>query len=59
MVRALSYAAICALTLNPVLSPVIACDYRSSAAGASSGGQLNDVSPLGIGKSVVIDLRAM
>ncbi len=57
MVRALSYAAICALTLNPVLSPVIASDYRSSAAGASSGGQLNArFLPLGIGKSVVIDL---
>jgi pilus assembly protein CpaC len=57
MVRALSYAAICALTLNPVLSPVIASDYRASAAAASSGGQLNArFLPLGIGKSVVIDL---
>ena len=58
MVRALSYAAICALTLNPVLSPVIASDYRASAAAtASAGGQLNArFLPLGIGKSVVIDL---
>lgn len=57
MVRALSYAAICALALNPVLSPVIASDYRASAATASGGGQLNArFLPLGIGKSVVIDL---
>lgn len=57
MVRALSYAAICALALNPVLSPVIASDYRASAAAASAGGQLNArFLPLGIGKSVVIDL---
>lgn len=57
MVRALSYAAICALTLNPVLSPAIASDYRASAAATSAGGQLNArFLPLGIGKSVVIDL---
>ena len=56
MVRALSYAAICALTLNPVLSPVIASDYRASAAAASAGGQLNArFLPLGLGKSAVID----
>ena len=59
MVRALSFAAVCALTLNPVLSPVIASDYRASAAaaGASGGGQLNArFLPLGIGKSIVVDL---
>lgn len=59
MVRALSFAAVCALTLNPVLSPVVASDYRISAAaaGASGGGQLNArFLPLGIGKSVVVDL---
>lgn len=59
MVRALSFAAVCALTLNPVLSPVVASDYRASAAAAaaSGGGQLNArFLPLGIGKSVVIDL---
>jgi pilus assembly protein CpaC len=59
MVRALSFAAVCALTLNPVLSPVLASDYRASAAAAtqSAGGQLNArFLPLGIGKSVVIDL---
>jgi pilus assembly protein CpaC len=62
MVRALSFAAVCALTLNPALSPVIASDYRASAsaaaaAAASASGQLNArFLPLGIGKSVVIDL---
>ncbi len=58
MMRALSFAAVCALTLNPVLSPVIASDYRTpAAAAASGGGQLNArFLPLGIGKSVVIDL---
>jgi pilus assembly protein CpaC len=58
MVRALSFAAASALTLNPVLSPVIASDYRAPvAAAAASGGQMNArFLPLGIGKSVVIDL---
>lgn len=57
MVRALSFAAVSALTLNPVLSPVVASDYRVPAAVASAGGQLNArFMPLGIGKSVVIDL---
>lgn len=57
MVRALSFAAVSALTLNPVLSPAIASDYRAPAVAASSGGQLNArFLPLGIGKSVVIDL---
>ena len=59
MVRALSFAAVSALTLNPVMSPVIASDYRvpAAAAVASNAGQLNArFLPLGIGKSVVIDL---
>jgi pilus assembly protein CpaC len=58
MVRALSFAAVSALTLNPALSPVIASDYRAPVvAAASAGGQLNArFLPLGIGKSVVIDL---
>lgn len=60
MVRALSFAAVSALTLNPALSPVIASDYRApvvAAAAAPGGGQMNArFLPLGIGKSVVIDL---
>ena len=30
--RALSFSAVAALTLNPVLSPVLAADYRATAA---------------------------
>jgi pilus assembly protein CpaC len=58
MVRALSFAAVSALTLNPALSPVIASDYRAPVvAAAPGGGQMNArFLPLGIGKSVVIDL---
>jgi pilus assembly protein CpaC len=59
MVRALSFSAVAALTLNPALTPVIAADYRSAAPAApmAADGQMNArFLPLGIGKSVVIDL---
>jgi pilus assembly protein CpaC len=61
-VRALSFSAVAALTLNPALSPVVAADYRSAvpiaqAAPVAVDGQMNArFLPLGIGKSVVIDL---
>jgi pilus assembly protein CpaC len=61
-VRALSFSAVAALTLNPALSPVVAADYRggapiAQAAPAAVDGQMNArFLPLGIGKSVVIDL---
>jgi pilus assembly protein CpaC len=56
MVRALSFAAVAALTLNPALTPVLAGDYRVAAPVAVDG-QLNARSlALGIGKSLVIDL---
>jgi pilus assembly protein CpaC len=56
MVRALSFAAVAALTLNPALTPVLASDYRVAAPIAADG-QLNArFLPLGIGKSIVIDL---
>jgi pilus assembly protein CpaC len=56
VVRALSFSAALALTLNPALSPVAASDYRI-AAPASADGQMNArFLSLGIGKSVVIDL---
>ncbi|KQW19057.1 secretin [Afipia sp. Root123D2] len=56
MIRALSFAAVSALTLNPCLTPVIASDYKVTPAVASSG-QMNARSlALGIGKSLVIDL---
>jgi Flp pilus assembly protein, secretin CpaC len=59
MVRALSFSAVAALTLNPALTPVVASDYRAprAAAPVAADGQMNarPVS-LGIGKSMVIDL---
>jgi pilus assembly protein CpaC len=56
VVRALSFTAVAALTINPALTPVLASDYRVAAPIAADG-QLNARSlALGIGKSVVIDL---
>jgi pilus assembly protein CpaC len=54
-IRILSLAAVAALTLNPALSPVIASDARLPM--ASAAGQMNArFLPLGIGKSIVVDL---
>ena len=56
IVRALSFSAVAALTLNPALTPVVASDYRT-AAPVSTDGQMNArFVSLGIGKSFVIDL---
>jgi pilus assembly protein CpaC len=56
VVRALSFAAVTALTLDPALTPVLASDYRVAAPIAADS-QLNArFLPLGIGKSIVIDL---
>ncbi len=53
--RALSLAAICALALSPAFTPADAADYGAPA--ASSGGTMNArFLPLGISKSVVVDL---
>jgi pilus assembly protein CpaC len=55
IVRALSFSAVAALTLNPALTPVLASDYR--AAPIAAEGQMNArFVSLGIGKSIVIDL---
>jgi len=55
IVRALSFSAVAALTLNPALTPVVASDY--AAMPVVTGGQIKPhFLPLGIGKSVVIDL---
>ncbi len=57
--RALSFSAVAALTLNPVLSPVLAADYRATAAAVpvAADGQINArFLALGVGKSIVIDL---
>jgi len=40
MVRALSFSAVAALTLNPALTPVVASDYRAVAPVAADG-QMN------------------
>jgi pilus assembly protein CpaC len=56
IVRALSFSAVAALTLNPAMTPVLASDYRA-AAPVSTDGQMNArFVSLGVGKSIVIDL---
>jgi pilus assembly protein CpaC len=52
LVRALSISAVAALTLNPVLTPVLAGSNRAAADGQMNARAL----ALGIGKSIVIDL---
>jgi pilus assembly protein CpaC len=57
MVRALSFSAVAALTLNPALTPVVASDYRAPPPVVAADGQMNArFLALGIGKSAVIDL---
>jgi pilus assembly protein CpaC len=57
MVRALSFSAAAALTLNPALAPAIAGDVRATAAPVVADGQMNArFLALGVGKSIVIDL---
>ena len=55
-VRALSFSAVTALTLNPALTPVVASDYRAVAPVAADGQMNARFLSLGIGKSIVIDL---
>jgi pilus assembly protein CpaC len=54
LVRALSFAGVAALTLNPALTPVVASDYPVPVV---ADGQ-NNARPvtLGVGKSIVVDL---
>ena len=55
LVRALSFSAVAALTLNSALAPVVASDY--AAMPIVGGGQIKArFLALGIGKSVVVDL---
>jgi pilus assembly protein CpaC len=57
LARALSYSAVAALTLNPVQTPVVAADYQASPPPVAAAGGVNGrFLPLGVGKSVVIDL---
>jgi pilus assembly protein CpaC len=56
IIRALSFSAMAALTLNPALTSALASDYRA-AVPATTDGQMNArFVSLGIGKSFVIDL---
>src|SRR6201994_4927810 len=57
-VRSLSFSAVAALTINPALTPVLAADYRAAPVAAPvADGQMNArFLPLGIGKSIVVDL---
>src|ERR1700686_261677 len=56
LVRALSFSAVAALTLNPVLTPVMAGDNRAAAPVVADGQMNARFLSLGIGKSIVIDL---
>ena len=51
LVRALSFSAVAALTLNPALTPVVASDYRAAAPVAADGQMKMRFLSLGIGKS--------
>ena len=56
LVRALSFSAVAALMFNQTLTPVVAGDYRVAAPMAADGQMNARFLPLGIGKSVVVDL---
>ncbi len=58
MVRALSFASVSSLAINPVLTPATGSDYRATVTAQSAAGTGMNARflPLGIGKSVVIDL---
>ncbi len=56
MARALSFSAITAFTINPVVTPAISADYRTAAPVAADGQMNARFLSLGIGKSIVIDL---
>src|SRR4030088_2430936 len=55
IVRALSFSAVVALTLNPALTPVVASEYAATPV-VVAGGQKARFLALGVGKSVVIDM---
>jgi pilus assembly protein CpaC len=56
IVRALSFPAVAALTLNPALAPVAASDYRVAPPPVADGQSNARALSLGVGKSIVIDL---
>src|SRR6516164_6130682 len=56
LVRALSFSAATAMTLNPALIPAVAADYRLVPPVAADGQMNAHPLSLGVGKSIVIDL---
>jgi pilus assembly protein CpaC len=54
IVRALSFSAVAALTLNPALTPVVASDYTATPV-VADGQTKTRFLALGIGKSIVVD----
>src|SRR5216110_1702836 len=57
LARALSFSAVAALMFNQTVTPLMAGDYRATAAPIAADGQMNArFLSLGIGKSIVIDL---
>ncbi|MGB9116790.1 type II and III secretion system protein family protein [Bradyrhizobium sp.] len=56
LIRALSFSAVAAMTLNPALVPAVASDDRPIAPVAADGKMNARFLSLGIGKSIVIDL---
>ena len=56
LIRALSFSAAAAMTLNPALVPAVASDYRPVAPVADDGQMNARFLSLGVGKSIVIDL---
>ena len=56
LVRALSFSAATAMTLNPALIPAVAADYRPVPQVAADGQMNARFLSLGVGKSIVIDL---
>src|SRR5882672_649462 len=55
IIRALSFSAVAALTLNPALTPVVAGDSSVEASVTADGQTKTRFLALGIGKSVVVD----
>jgi pilus assembly protein CpaC len=56
MIRTLSFSVVVALMLNPILTPVVASDYRATTPVVADGQTNARFLALGIGKSVVVDL---
>jgi pilus assembly protein CpaC len=57
VVRALSFSAAAAMSLNPAMVPAVAADIHATAVPVAADGQMNArFLALGVGKSIVVDL---